>query len=234
MSKGTSMLLSKAALMRKLFASASVIALLPAAFGLAQSQSISADEEITRLVQRLYPTRVGEAYKAPGYETAMDAKKRLLAIAQSGTEQRGKVVKALIEFVEDLLSKVAGGAREMAGWVGTNLLGELKATEAVDMLIKYIDHDYRYQNGMIDYAYPTPSCGALVSIGEPAVPKLAEALSRAEAWSVRMVAAITLGYIGGSAAQAALEQARPKETNVQVKTAIQLAQWWVTRKATKK
>jgi hypothetical protein len=96
-----------------------------------------------------------------------------------------------------------------------DLLGELKALEAIGTLVRYID----YEPGRISTSlHYKPVVRALIQMGEAAIPQLAEVLEsgqsvlRANNHTLRYYAGVALMYIGGSQAKEALQKAYSKST----------------------
>lgn len=94
---------------------------------------------------------------------------RLLEIAGESDESRSRVVQALIKVLEDPESKYEG---EPAGrWtMAVRVLGELRATEAVEKLANNLDQTGEHA-ALISQHYQ-PVVRAIAIIGEPAVPRL--------------------------------------------------------------
>jgi hypothetical protein len=98
------------------------------------------------------------------------------------------------------------------GGVAAEILGELKATSAIDTLIAQLD----YTDGIVGLSLsPFPAAQAIIKIGQPAVPALVGTLSSARS-AGRLNAARALGEIGGSLATEALRRKLPTETDTQV------------------
>jgi HEAT repeat protein len=141
------------------------------------------------------------------------AKKRLLGIAGRSPEMRGEVIKALLGVLGDPHATY-GTWSDAAG-----LAGDLRATEAVDLLVERLD----YNDGTVGFsASHYPALKAVISIGEAAVPKLEKALVEGPP-SIRGNAARALGAIGGGRSQQALTRASTTETNEEVKAHIRNA-----------
>jgi HEAT repeat protein len=165
------------------------------------------------LTRKLYSTQIGNTYYGPTIETQQEVRERLLAIAYESTSGRNRVVQALIDLLNDTVTKEANST----AWnVGTNLLGQLKATEAIDLLVTYID----YSDGVTGLSLGhIPSAWALAEIGDPAVAKLIDALLNGKSVlfdnnaRLREGAARALGRIGGIEAKQALKQALAVETD---------------------
>lgn len=146
------------------------------------------------------------------------AKKRLLATANKSAARRGIVIQLLIE-IADSVDEEHPTVRFAVWRDAVDLLGRLRAYEAIDVLIRHLDHN----DGTIGLsASHTPTARALVRIGEPAVPKLTEALLESST-IVRASAAQALGDIGGDQATEALERALKTETDDGVRRWLEIA-----------
>jgi HEAT repeat protein len=90
-----------------------------------------------------------------------------------------------------------------AWYDAARILGALRATEAIDLLIKYLD----FSDAIVRFAVSRrPAVHALIQIGEPAVPKLINALLDRKR-EIRRNAAEALGFIGGRQAREGLLRA---------------------------
>ena len=172
--------------------------------------------ETKALLEKLLPRKTHEGswtiINGPSLEIQHQVPQRLLEIANESTESRTIVIKALIKVVDNPKAKKRLTISHQ--WLtAIKVLGRLRATEAIDVLTKNIDETD--QSLTIVYVFHGPAVVALAEIGEPAVTRLVKALSRKKA-TVRREAAYTLGLIGGSAAERALEKALKKEKNKDV------------------
>jgi hypothetical protein len=103
-------------------------------------------------------------------------------------------------------------------WVAAvRLLGELRATEAIDALVENLDQSG--QNAVTLSINFRPVRGAVIKIGEPAIPRLISALSNPKP-SIRYEAAWALNEIGGSEAMKALKSAAASESDEYVQRAF--------------
>jgi hypothetical protein len=96
---------------------------------------------------------------------------------------------------------------------GSKLLGDLKATQSLDLLLSRIK--------MTDGEWSTtmthqPALAGIVLMGPVAIPKLAKLL-RNHDWETRHYAVFCLANIGGLSARRAIERAVPMETHPCVK-----------------
>src|SRR5215471_18329695 len=91
------------------------------------------NEVIAGLISRLYYTQAGIG---PSLQSQIEIPKALLAIADQSAEARDKIIRSLIELIED----TADGGEDRAFSIASDLLGKLKAVEAIDTLVKYLDY----------------------------------------------------------------------------------------------
>ena len=173
--------------------------------GLAVSQ-VSADTEresksIAEFVQDLYSS---------DSTLVTRAKESLMKISQKSQENKSEIVGRLIEVIDD--PKTGELTYSNAWYASAELLGNLRATEAIEALVRHLD----YTDGVAGLSSShMPAVRALARIGKSAVPALTVALSDPRS-SIRERAAQTLGGIGGQEALAALESASKSETNKNV------------------
>jgi len=126
-----------------------------------------------------------------------DVQERLKALAAQSPSSRQQVIMALIEFLEKTFSKPKDSLLEGAACnISIRLLGELRATQAIDLLVRYVD----YNDGTAGLSLShIPAAQALVQIGDPSVPKLTDALRHGNSdWTgdrsmYRFAAAAALG-----------------------------------------
>ena len=96
---------------------------------------------------------------------------------------------------------------------GAVLLGDLKASQALDLLLSHIKMtDGEWSVTMTHQ----PALEGIIRMGTLAIPKLESLLQSAD-WETRHFAVYCLFSIGGSSARRALERALPKETDRCVK-----------------
>ena len=126
---------------------------------------------------------------APGPATLEEVRPKLIQIANQSPGSRKSVIDALIRVLNDPKEEF-----DMAVYrwrFAAALLGELKATEAIDDLIRNITWTSYHGWPRI---YPVRA--ALIKIGEPAIPRLLVALSDSNEMR-RWEASEALGEIGG-------------------------------------
>jgi hypothetical protein len=106
-------------------------------------------------------------------------------------------------------------------WVhGSMLLGDLKAVEAIDLLIDHLDlSDGSFSSSMVHQ----PAILGLTGMGRVAIPKLGTALRQSTNRDVRLAAAFCLADIGGQEAMDTLRQALTTESDQCVRRFISLS-----------
>lgn len=146
--------------------------------------------------------------------------RELLRNAKRSPECRSRVIQALMTAM-----KQPGGSNGLGGvdsetyslWQnGADLLANLQATEAVDLLIAHLD----LTDGLTATLGHHPAIGAVIRIGHPAIPKLEEVLSKNPQPYMRRFAVFCIASIGGTRAKNALAKALPGETDHCVKSFI--------------
>lgn len=167
------------------------------------------EERVIKLVRQLQSDHEVERAQA---------KKGLRALARKSRQQ---VVQESIKLMQESEPRLrmTTQAHYDAWRFSAELLGELKATEALDVLIACISCNNGI-NGLSAYRFP--AFRALIMIGPEAVPKLISVLSDNDA-ATRSRAALALGEIGGSDATKALENALVSERDQDVVMSIQIA-----------
>jgi HEAT repeat protein len=103
---------------------------------------------------------------------------------------------------------------------GSMLLGDLKAVEAIDLLIDHLDlNDGFFSSSMVHQ----PAILGVTGMGVVAVPKLGIALQQSANRNVRLAAAFCLADIGGQEAMGALKQALGSESDTCVSRFIRIS-----------
>lgn len=151
-------------------------------------------------------------------KTRSRAKKALINLANASFQSRRLVIQELIKILNDANSLSEAGL--YSTWYdAAELLGRFKATEAIDTLVRYLD----FTDGVYGLSVANrPAVKALVQMGEPAVPRLIDALSEGKP-SIRMNAAESLGLIKTNEAKSALARALVTETDTTVLAEIKRA-----------
>jgi HEAT repeat protein len=198
--------------------------------------------EIAELLKQLAPGVIG----VPASDTIERVRTQLLLIADESPTSRKNAIDALRVVLNNPKSEFQVAA--VYRWrIAVGLLGELKAIEAIDDLVRNLN----WTGESAPVRHP-PVRAALVRIGEPAIPRLLSALSardefiRSEASealgeigdpaivgllealsdgepSARAGAAHALARIGGARARQAIESALRVETDQEVKKQLEYA-----------
>src|SRR5262245_39488408 len=149
----------------------------------------------------------------PGAEVSERIEKILVDVASRSPELRTLVVETLIELLEN--PAYSDGLYYSAVWYcASQVLAELKAVEAVDVLSRHLEMEHGHASLSFS-GYPVVH--ALIQIGEPAVAKLEDVLlGSVSSPASRALAAFALGEIGGTSARLALERASRSETHPDV------------------
>lgn len=145
------------------------------------------------------------------YAQVERARNMLLGYAKKSSACRNEVIRALmkemdkpnLDFERDVVAYLVW--RE-----GSQLLGELRATEALDLLIAHLDMTNGFHSSSQAFQ---PALLGVRQMGETAIPKLAVAIRENPQPSVRKAAAYCLTEIGGIAAMEVLKQAQASEYN---------------------
>jgi len=182
-----------------------------AVLGLAMSMTPPYSTGIsTQVAEVMVKEAVGKLYSNASTDRE-EGKQALLSAARESTETRDQIVKALVEVLEN---PQAQPTKNFAAWrAAAELVGELKATSAIDILVAHLDDN----DGVVGLSLsPFPAVQAIIRIGEPAVPELVRALSSARS-AVRLNAARALGEIGGSLSHEALQRRLQTEMDPEVR-----------------
>jgi HEAT repeat protein len=169
---------------------------------------------VGQLVEDLY---------SPDPSVVTGAQEKLMKMSHRSVENRGEIVRRLVEVLDEPRAQQV--AYSNAWYASAELLGNLKATEAIDALVRHLD----YTNGIVGLSTAhIPAVRALIKIGKPTIPALSIALSDVSP-SIRSLAARALGDIGGHEAVSALENAAKSERDDDVKFNIAKALQTVRR-----
>jgi hypothetical protein len=144
----------------------------------------------------------------------------LLTKARTVPGCRTEVVEALIRAMDQPSHGTANQYETYFLWDnGASLLADLKAIEALDLLIDNIDLNDRFPSSLNDF----PALVAILKIGRPAIPKLQIVLRNDSDPVRRKFATLGIAYIGGGQARRALTSALPAETDPCVKKFLRLS-----------
>ena len=151
------------------------------------------------------------------YEDQQKSVADLKADAGRSTICRKQVIASLMTAMDQPNTDLTGGTPQFFLWhYGTQLLGDLKATEALDLLIANFElHD---GSGFPFNHYP--ALGAVIRMGEIALPKLRTALRDNTKVFTRRLTVFCIALIGGQSAQQVLREALESERDSCVASCI--------------
>lgn len=145
------------------------------------------------------------------------ARLRLMNSARLSSKCRRQVIDTIIEAMDKPQLDVY---RDFHLWRhGSRLLGDLKATEGLDLLIKHLS----FTDGMSINTAHYPAMLSVMKIGQPAIPKLGVALRQNADSSYRFNAVFCIAQIGGPRAIQELRSSLAAESNSCVHKFIQVS-----------
>ena len=157
---------------------------------------------------------------AGSYDDAQKARVTLRAAAIKSPKCKAKIVSLIMKAMDkpDLDLR-----RDQASYYlwreGSTLLGELKAAEALDLLISHIGiNDGEWSVSMVHQ----PALGGIIEMGPIAIQKLRALLNSPDPAS-RHDAVYCIAQIGGPSALQALKQALPSQSDQCLKRFIQVS-----------
>ena len=158
-----------------------------------KSELLIRQHEIDSLLSTLVPAKTAERdasfFECIGPKTS-HVLDELLRISNKSPQARSQVIATLVRVLEK--SPEYHGCIVSEPWTtAVYTLGDLKATEAINVMVRNLDETGSL---MVTLGY-RPVLGAVVKIGEPAVPRLIEALDDERPW-VRLEATSALTCIG--------------------------------------
>ena len=148
------------------------------------------------------------------YDAAQRAQRFLRQTSERSSACRQQVVAAVMTAMDKRDLDISRDQASANLWrEGAVLLGELKATESLDLLLSHIKlTDGEWSNTMTHQ----PALAGIILIGPAAVAKLRNLLHN-EDWQTRHDAVFCLANIGGLSARRAIEKAAPTESHPCVK-----------------
>jgi HEAT repeat protein len=147
-----------------------------------------------------------------------DITKLLLENGQRSANCRKRVVAALLRTLDQPDVDLVRDRSSFYLWhYGTELLGELEAVEALDLLIKHLD----LNDGTPFPLNHHPALGGVIRMGPVAIPKLNTVLTSSTDRYMRRYAAFCIASIGGVSARQVLEAALVSESDPCVKNFLQ-------------
>ena len=137
--------------------------------------------------------------------------KTLAEYSRQSPECRAEIITTLIRAMDKTELNFLTDRSSFFLWSnGSTLLGELKAVEALDLLIKHLElNDGEFSASMKHQ----PAVTGVVLMGSLAVPKLSQAVKDGKSRNLRLAAALCLVEIGGSEAVSALARALSSESD---------------------
>jgi hypothetical protein len=153
-------------------------------------------------------------------EDLFKARQLLLENAKSSQDCRSQVVQAVMTALKQPgKDNGLGGvdSETYALWHnGAELLGELRATEALDLLIA----NFGLTDGLSATLGHFPALAPIIAMGQPSIPKLQEIIDKNPEPFRRKFAVFCLASIGGTTAKRVLASALPGESDPCVKKFI--------------
>lgn len=161
------------------------------------------------------------AMSESNYQKTNEIKESFLNESRKSTVCRQSLIESVVRTMDRPVSSYKDKADRFNIWrSGADVLGYLKATEAVDFLVAHLD----FSNDMFSTSMSQqPALRAVIEIGESAIPKLSDVLRHHPDWGMRMYAVYCISGIGGPAAVRALKEALPSESDACVKPFIQVS-----------
>lgn len=173
------------------------------------TQSCPARPELARTVQEFSPT--GSARDMEG------ASRRLLNSARVSAKCRGQVIETIVQAMNEPQLDVY---RDFDLWrYGSYILGELKATEGLDLLVKHLSFTDGASINITHY----PAMEGVIKIGQPAIPKLGAALRQNSDVPYRFNAVFCIARIGGPRGVQELRTSLSSESDPCVRKFIQVS-----------
>jgi HEAT repeat protein len=165
--------------------------------------------EVARAIQEFLPST-----NSPDWE---GASRRLLKNAKISARCRRQVIDTLMAAMNKPQLDIY---QDFHLWRnGANLLGELKATEALDLLIDHLNFTDDASINVSHY----PAMVGVMKMGQPALPKLGAALRKNSDVHYRFNAVFCIAQIGGSRAIQELKTALPSESHACLRNFIQVS-----------
>jgi len=164
---------------------------------------------------------INQELASEDWAEANRTKKTLLSYSNGSLACRTQVVEALIRTMNKPQLNFVTDRHSYFLWLnGSALLGELKAVEALDLLIDHLDlNDGEFGASMVHQ----PAILGVTAMGALAVPKLSTVLQHSVSQNKRLAAVLCLADIGGSEATKVLKHALSSESDSCVIRMIKIA-----------
>ena len=171
-------------------------------------QGCLSDAEVSRAVRILSDGQ---------YEDQQKAVTRLKMDASRSTACRKQVVTSVMTAMDQPNLDLAAGTHQFFLWhYGTQLLAELKATEALDLLIANFE---RHDGSGFPFNH-YPALGGVIDMGEIALPRLQTSLRENPHRFIRQLTVFCIALIGGESASQILREALTTEPDPCVTSCI--------------
>ncbi|MDX6404610.1 MAG: hypothetical protein QOH70_2065 [Blastocatellia bacterium] len=145
------------------------------------------------------------------YTEIEQARNNLLGYAKKSSACRNEVIRSLMKDMDKPDLNLEKQSSNYYLWrEGSQLLGELKALEALDLLISHLHLTNGLHSASMVYQ---PAILGVRQMGPQAVPKLSIALRQSPNPNIRIAAAYCLTSIGGISAMNALKSVQDSESN---------------------
>lgn len=145
------------------------------------------------------------------YDQIQSARNALLNVAHQSNACRAEVIRSLIGAMDKPNLDFESQPSSYYLWrEGSKLLGELRAIEALDLLISHLDETNGFHSASMVFQ---PAIIGVCEMGKEAIPKLTLALKKNSKPKIRMAAAYCLTEIGGEKPMHALLQAQKNESS---------------------
>ena len=139
-----------------------------------------------------------------------DVKKILFSDAEKSERCRQQVITTLMTAMNKRNLDLTYDRVSYSYWdYGAKLLGELKAAEALDLLISHLSSSDRLSINISHY----PAVEGVIRMGSIAIPKLTDAVSSNSDRYLRRNAIFCIASIGGDSAEQALQRVLPLESD---------------------
>jgi hypothetical protein len=152
---------------------------------------------------------------------AIEAANNLRVYASKSPACRKQIIDGLMNAMDKPDLDLIADRQSYLLWLrGSAILGELQATEALDLLVNHLDlTDGQFSASMVHQ----PAMIGVRAMGVAAVPKLTSALKNSANRHIRLAAAFSLVDIGGREAIDALKQASASDSDHCIREFIKLS-----------
>jgi len=175
------------------------------------SENCLAEQDITKAVLSLSAT----------FGDAQDAGKLLLTSSRLSSICRQQIIAAIMKAMDKPDLDIRRDQASDDLWrEGAALLGDLKATQALDLLLSHIEmNDGEWSITMIHQ----PAIEGIIRMGPIAIPKLSVMLLNSPDRELRRDFVYCIAWIGGASARRALQQALPAESDPCIRRFIRVS-----------